>query len=572
MKNKYSYKHLLFAIGVLALSSIFCSVGGDEATVIDPITATVSEIQGTVQTLRPEDGQFLDASIGQLMRENDQLLTHQDARARLDLSNNTIVRVGPLSHFVLQSMEQRDDGPFTRLKLEIGELFIILNGGSVDVDTPSGLASVRGSYMSVLVIPETRETIITCLEGFCQLGNGAGAVNLVAGQSALVQNFDSAPTPGVMDDDDVSYWLEFNPEATLVLVPLTATVAASGDGPPPPLNTPTYTPTATPTCPPPGGWTAISIVTGDSFASLAEIYGGTAKELADANCMDVSAELTGGQILFVPPQAGDGSPTPTLVQSATPSQTPTAATQVTPPPTSIPPSPTTNTGSDTNLEFVNPSGPVDFINACENLFSVDVFDVDGVDYVEVEYSVNDSSFSNSAFVRLTHQGGSAYKGFLVIETFDYPSLDTVYWRFATADLYNNHQWFPALGTTPFSYDDELNCGAPVDPNTLFTNIVSPENGFEIISCANEFSVDVSDPEGVDFVKVDFSINDPSFAASDYFLLSQSGGTWSGLLTIPTTTNAGKDTVYWRFWVIDGLGNYSYYPSDVPFFYYDPLEC
>ena len=574
MKTIHNYKHILLAIGVLALSSMFCSVGGDEPAAVDPITATVAEIQGTVQTLKPEDGQFMDASTGQLLRENDQLLTHQDARARLDLSNGTIVRVGPLSHFVLQNMDQRDDGPFTRLKLEIGELFIILNGGSVDVDTPSGLASVRGSYMNVVVIPETLETIITCLEGLCQLGNGAGAVNLVAGQSALVENFDAAPTPGNMDDDDVSHWLEFNPEATLVIVPLTATVEASGDESSTPVNTstPTLTPTAT-ACPHPEGWTAVSIASGESFASLAETYGTSSQELADANCMDVSVELAEGQILFVPPQPGDASLTPTPQHTSTPSLTPTATNPAAPSPTAIPPSPTTGSGSDTNADFVNPAGPpADFISVCENLFSVEVYDADGVDYVEVEYSVNDPSFSNSTYVRLTYQGGATYKGFLVIETFENPSIDTVYWRFATADLFNNHQWFPAQGATPFSYDDDKNCGAPPGPNTIITNIVSPANGTEIISCANEFSADVSDPEGLNFVKVEFSINDPTFAASDYFVLSQSGSTWSGLLTIPTAANAGTDTVYWRFWVIDGLSNYFYFPADVEFFYNDSLEC
>jgi hypothetical protein len=501
---------------------------------------------------------FEDISEGHLMRVNDELLTHRDARARLDLSNGTIIRVGPLSHFILKNMGQRAEGPFTRLKLEIGELFIILKGGSLDVDTPAGLASVRGSYMSVRVIRDTRETMMTCLEGNCQLGSGGGAVNLVAGQSAVVQNFEAAPAPGNMSHDDVAHWLEFHPEATMVVVPLTPSVETLGQE--------VFTPTSTPTpdsCPHPEGWTAITIAPGDTFESLAATYVVSAEELASANCMDTSAKLAGGMIIFVPSDAG--AATPTALHSATPSATATPTASGT-----AQPSPTSSTGSGTNAEFLYPSGPINEDATCENLFSIDVIDPDGVDYVEVEYSVNDAGFSNSTFARLTYQGGDTYKGFVFINTFANPGTDTVYWRFATADIFNNHQWFPSKGSTPFSYSDSRDCGGEAAPNTTFANLVSPADGSDIVSCANFFSVDVSDPDGLAFVKIEYKINDPNLPSGTYFTLTQSGNTWSGTLTIPTS--APGDTVYWRIWVIDGLGNYIYKPNDIPYSYIDPLGC
>ena len=126
-------------------------------------------------------------------------------------------------------MENTEEGILTRLRLEIGRLWVILNGGAVEVDTPSGLASVRGSYLHVWVMPESEETLVTCLEGVCTLGNQEGTVTLVAGQTASITGSETPPTSGKMSDADVGEWLEMNPEATLVIVPLTATVASYQD-------------------------------------------------------------------------------------------------------------------------------------------------------------------------------------------------------------------------------------------------------------------------------------------------------------------------------------------------------
>jgi hypothetical protein len=72
-----------------------------------------------------------------------------DGRVRLDLSSGTIIRVAPSSLFTLTSNNEGDGGLLTKIKMEVGKIFIILNGGRADVETPSGVASVRGSYMKV---------------------------------------------------------------------------------------------------------------------------------------------------------------------------------------------------------------------------------------------------------------------------------------------------------------------------------------------------------------------------------------------------------------------------------------
>jgi hypothetical protein len=82
---------------------------------------------------------------------------------------------------------------------------------------------------------------------------------------------------------------------------------------------------------------------------------------------------------------------------------------------------------------------------------------------------------------------------------------------------------------------------------------------------------VTDLDGVSWVKMEYSVNSASFSGTEYFLLTQSGETWSGTITVDTSL-PGTDTVYWRFWAGDGLSNESYYPASGSYFYTDPLDC
>ncbi|MBW8011355.1 MAG: LysM peptidoglycan-binding domain-containing protein [Chloroflexi bacterium] len=639
MNRQKNQNQILIMLSALAITSLFCITSGGNSNGI--LTASIDEIQGKVQTLNPEEGLFVDAVNGQEIEVNHQVLTLEDGRARVNLSNGTIIRVGPLSVFTLKDMEISAGGPFARFNLEVGKLWVILNGGSVDVETPAGLASVRGSYMSVQIDPITKEAIITCLEGNCQIGNEAGTVNLIAGQKVSVMNLQSAPVPGFMSDEDVNNWLANNPEATIVVARLTSTVAALQGNPLPSVLTPTG-------CPIPPGWVPRIVLPNESFTSLAELYSTTAETLANGNCMDVGASLESGSSIFVPPSSANLTPTPTAVQCGPstdwiiyivnsgetlaqlaeaynisladlqyanclgdstiifagmslyvpnigpPTPTPTVVPTVTMT-TQASITPTTSGGSGTNAIFTNVLGPVGgSISTCSNLFAVSVIDPDGIDYVEVELSLNDATFSNSTFVNLPFQVDDKYSKTMEINTASNSGPDVVFWRFAMADIFNNHQWYPEIGTTPYSYSDSLDCGlattippsstpqptnTPVPtvetpgPATFFSAPIYPTDGNAVISCANIFSIDVSDADGVSFVKMEYSLNNAAAFPSPYYvILTQAGNTWSDVLNIDTSLQAGTDVVYWRFWAIDGQGNYSYYPEVGSFSYTDSLDC
>ncbi len=162
--------------------------------------------------------------------------TGEDGRVRVDLSSGTILRVSPSSLFTLVSNETVDGGLATKLKLELGRIYIILSGGSMDVDTPSGVASVRGSWMMVEIDPETQNVVITCLEGSCS----AGGIDFTDGQKVTLFYYDPAtgeyrpPLLENMTEEEFQQWLEENPEAEQILSQVLTQQA-------PPLATPTFT-------------------------------------------------------------------------------------------------------------------------------------------------------------------------------------------------------------------------------------------------------------------------------------------------------------------------------------------
>ncbi|MBN1304685.1 MAG: FecR domain-containing protein [Anaerolineales bacterium] len=186
----------------------------------DSLSAALSELQGTVQAKPTDLDEFQAANKDLSIRVGGQVQTGGDGRARLDLSTGTIIRVAPSTLFTLIANEPVDNNLFTKLNIEIGKVFVILNGGSLDVETPSGLASVRGSYLSVEVDENTQNVSVTCLEGDCQITAPDGSIiKFSDGEKCTLFNFDpetgelTAPLLGLMTPEDFLDWYNNNPEA-----------------------------------------------------------------------------------------------------------------------------------------------------------------------------------------------------------------------------------------------------------------------------------------------------------------------------------------------------------------------
>lgn len=575
---------------ILAAFTIVCATSGgggqDTSSQSDyegPLTAMITEISGTVQVLKAAEGVYNDAVLAQELENSDQVLTYQDGRARIDLSTGTIIRLSPLSEFTFESMESTDEGILTRLRLEVGRLWVILNGGEVEVDTPSGLASVRGSYLHVWVRPDEDITEVTCLEGECTLGNDYGTVTLVAGQTAVISGVGLPPSSGKMSDEDVDDWLEENPEATLVLLELTATVAA-GEGVNPNQNTaPTATPlaikTQTPTitetavaCGPPADWVLHTVASGETLDSLAKAFQVSVADLQYANCRGESTAVVVGESLFVPNVA---TITPTPTNTATP-------TTVAPTNTPVPAAPTaTIIPTNSPSVFNSPVGPdstqITDPAFCSALYSITVTDADGVSEVKMIYSLDgsvpdwNSAVGAGDYKLLSSVGGNTYQA-----TYSIPSYEAlagvVKYRFAVKDSSGVISYFPAAGA--YSYTDTIFCGAP----TNFSEWYGPDSTFPITVCQQDFGVTVDDLNGINAVEIVYKVKDSlgnvlTTGTEPLSLLSgtDTNGVWgvSGL-SITTNTYTLPVTIIYQFKAEDLHGNFTTFSTS--FSYEDNLGC
>ena len=237
MKKKTS---LLFILIILVLAA--CQ---PKVTATSPLSAAVRDLEGKVDIKQAGQDTFSSAGADSVLEVNGQIQTGDDGRVRLDLTSGTIIRVAPSSLFTLTSNDEVEGGLATKIKLELGKVFIILNGGTADVETPSGVASVRGSYMKVEVDSDTFDVYVTCLEGNCSAENSAGKVNFTEGEKTILFQKDpvtgnwTIPNVEPMTPEEFQEWLDENPEAKELFNKAAATMTA--------LAKPTATVTATPT-------------------------------------------------------------------------------------------------------------------------------------------------------------------------------------------------------------------------------------------------------------------------------------------------------------------------------------
>ena len=206
------------------------------------LTASLSELQGLVDIRPTGEGDFAPATTESVLGVNGQIQTGDDGRVRLDLSSGTILRVAPSSLFTLASNEEVEGGLATKIKLELGQVFIILNGGSAEVETPSGVATVRGSILEVLVDPVTGDVYVLCAEGDCTAGNGAGTVHFTAGQKTILYFSATGEwTLPILEDmtpEEIQNFLDNNPELLEVINELFNQQNPPPAPPPPPPPAP----------------------------------------------------------------------------------------------------------------------------------------------------------------------------------------------------------------------------------------------------------------------------------------------------------------------------------------------
>ena len=212
-------------------------------------TAVLNDLVGTVLSGPAGGGKDVPATDGQVLSEGAQVHTGKASKAKINLNDGTILRLRSDTLVTLDRLAGDPNSPFTRLLLALGKVFVILKSGQLEVQSPAGVASVTGSFISVEYQADINTVVVTCLEGNCTLRNDQFGTALTTGQAASLAGGSSVgPILRWMTTDEIQAWLDDNPEAQAVApAALTALPTVTGTQTQTPTPTATATATGTPT-------------------------------------------------------------------------------------------------------------------------------------------------------------------------------------------------------------------------------------------------------------------------------------------------------------------------------------
>ncbi|MEK7785943.1 MAG: FecR family protein, partial [Chloroflexota bacterium] len=147
------------------------------ATPAESRAAKLSELKNVVESRQSSEAEWQAAVDGAQVAAGGGVKTGDDSRARLDISDGTILRLAPQTEFELKTFSPEATDPVTQFTLVAGKMWVAvttaLGGGSFGVETPVGVATVRGSFMSIEYFPINGQMIASCLEGLCRLASSA---------------------------------------------------------------------------------------------------------------------------------------------------------------------------------------------------------------------------------------------------------------------------------------------------------------------------------------------------------------------------------------------------------------
>jgi LysM repeat protein len=267
--------------------------------------ATVSELVNIVEAKPSAGAAYAPAQEGVVVGEGGQVRTGVNSRARVDLSEGTIIRLGPDTVFTIEAITEGDGGAVGLVSLDLGKLWASLTSGSLQVITPVGVASVRGSYAlfqydpGAAGDPNDNRLTIDCIEGACaaQLPGGdqqAGTLErIVVTGGQEVTRFN-------LTGEDVQAFIAENPDMGEALsATLTAAAPTRAEA------EPTLTPTATPqpqSAPPGNVLGTHTVLGGETLFCIGRAYGVLPGAIAAANNLNPNSLLSPGQALIIPGQ------------------------------------------------------------------------------------------------------------------------------------------------------------------------------------------------------------------------------------------------------------------------------
>ncbi len=200
---------------------VYADQSGNSAATIAPRTAQISEIVNLVETRNSAEQAFGRAVDYQILTVGNQVKTGLQSQARLDFSEGSVVRLGQNTLLTVNAIATREN-PIERLYLQAGKLWISLTGGAIDVETPIGIATVRGSFALLEYDQQAEALTFDCIEGSCKVQNDAVQEQMGNLERVALTNQGKVATRELLTGDAVQEFVRASPNSQHVVATLTA--------------------------------------------------------------------------------------------------------------------------------------------------------------------------------------------------------------------------------------------------------------------------------------------------------------------------------------------------------------
>ncbi len=156
------------------------------AAAADAFLSRVVEFNGTVEVLRAGAEQWQPAQTNLVLQVGDRLRTGPQARATLQLSDRSVIRVDRSSLLQLQPPSQAPAQK--RFRLNSGRLFFLNRERPADIEfeTPLATGAIRGTEFVLRAAGETGPTELALLDGAVALTTPQGTAELAPGEQAAI--------------------------------------------------------------------------------------------------------------------------------------------------------------------------------------------------------------------------------------------------------------------------------------------------------------------------------------------------------------------------------------------------
>ncbi len=166
MKRIGSFSPILFGAVLIALT--FTAAFGQNATNV----AVVIQLTGQAEFLRGE-GTWTKVTYGMPLNDGDRLRTSPDGFVALVFTDDrSQIKIRPNTEVKVNAARNPDYSLSKKVNMEVGELFAQVNRskGTLQVASPTSVASVKGTEFWVIVSPNGETQVLT-LEGLVELLN-----------------------------------------------------------------------------------------------------------------------------------------------------------------------------------------------------------------------------------------------------------------------------------------------------------------------------------------------------------------------------------------------------------------